>query len=228
MDRDTPRQLGIKPPNRPLKGPHGEDHRAQCQTITKRAGFDRQTDDLKHHLEQGERILEHKAVHTDSNCQLENLILAQPVNVRLGEQTLIPPQMRIKTEFQSISTSEGSFHFYVSWTGSHCHRKPTIELILDWRHILPLSHAAVLEKLQCHPQVSLTAEECPTAHQIILLGWQEPPPATNLSQDQALRRHLGDQKHLPHPDRQAPHHLEARFSNCSAKMRPVSNRPTMP
>jgi hypothetical protein len=33
MDRDTLRQLGIKPPNRPLQGPHGENHRLQCETI---------------------------------------------------------------------------------------------------------------------------------------------------------------------------------------------------
>jgi hypothetical protein len=32
-ERDALRQLGIKPPNRPLQGPHGENHRQQCETI---------------------------------------------------------------------------------------------------------------------------------------------------------------------------------------------------
>jgi hypothetical protein len=32
-DRDALRQLGIKPPNRPIQGPHGENHRLQCERI---------------------------------------------------------------------------------------------------------------------------------------------------------------------------------------------------
>jgi hypothetical protein len=77
--------------------------------LAKRAGIDHQTDDLKHRLAEGDRILEGKPQHDGPCSQLENLVLGGPVKFVLGDPTRIPPQTRIRTSLQSTTTTEGSY-----------------------------------------------------------------------------------------------------------------------
>ena len=78
--------------------------------LAKRAGIDRQTDDLKHRIEEGDRILEGKCHHDGPCNQLENLVLGGPLNFELGESTRVLPQTRIRTSLQSTTTTtEGSY-----------------------------------------------------------------------------------------------------------------------
>jgi hypothetical protein len=79
--------------------------------LAKRAGIDRQTDDLKHRIEEGDRILEGKRHHDGPCNNLENLVLGVPLNFTLGDPTRVLPQTRIRTSLQSTTTTtEGSYH----------------------------------------------------------------------------------------------------------------------
>jgi hypothetical protein len=81
----------------------------QQSLLAKRAGIDRQTDDLKHRIEEGDRILEGKRHHDGPCNNLENLGLGGPINFALGDPTRVPPQTRIRTSLQSTTTTEGSY-----------------------------------------------------------------------------------------------------------------------
>jgi hypothetical protein len=77
--------------------------------LAKRAGIDRQTEDLKHRLAEGDRILEGKRQHDGPCSQLENLVLSGPSNFVLGDRTGVPPQTRIRTALQNTVTGDSYF-----------------------------------------------------------------------------------------------------------------------
>ena len=89
----------------------------------KRACIDRQTDDLKHRIEEGDRILEGKRHHDGPCNQLENLVLGGPLNFALGDSTRVPPQTRIRTSLQS--TTEGLYHLCHSQTAADLPSAPS-------------------------------------------------------------------------------------------------------
>ena len=171
--------------------------------LAKRAGIDRQTEDLKHRIAEGDRILEGKRQHDGPCSQLENLVLSCPINFVLGDQTGVPPQTRIRTVLQTTVTGD-TFRVPTLYSSRH-----TIDSLIDRRHLIPFGPALDLGQLRRNPEIPITTEECTIANQDQSLGRQEPSSGPNLGQNQALSSHTGDQQRLPHSDRRATHYPEA-------------------